>query len=138
MVNGGAMTSIQHALHPEFTARETNSSIPHTLAGGLVMRKRAIVILCVLRVPKNVSLLVTKRNVNGNMVEKSNAKVHVINIRKKLVLRHVVVNILTAVNLNRIVFAKNFQRDLNAFPNAKTAHDLVMEVVISSANLQQS
>lgn len=97
------MTSIQHALHPEFTARKANSSIHHTLAGGLVMRKRAIVISCVLRVPKHVSLLVTKRNVNGNMVEKSNAKVHVINIRKKLVLILVVVNILTAANPNRLV-----------------------------------
>ena len=97
------MTSIQHVPHLEFTARETNSSIHHTLAGGLVMRKRAIVISCVLRVPRNVSPLVTKRNVNGNMVEKSNAKVHVINIRKKLVLKLVVVNIRTAANLNRLV-----------------------------------
>ena len=97
------MTSIQHAPHPEFTAREINSSIHHHLAGGPVMRKKAIVILFVLRVPKHVLLLVTKRNVNGNMVEKSNAKVHVINIRKKLVLILVVVNILTAANLNRLV-----------------------------------
>ena len=97
------MTSIQHAPHPEFTASEINSSIHHHLAGGPVMRKKAIVILFVLRVPKHVLLLVTKRNVNGNMVEKSNAKVRVINIRKKLVLILVVVNILTAANLNRLV-----------------------------------
>jgi hypothetical protein len=72
------------------------------------------------------------------MVERLNAKIHVINIKRKPVWTHVVTNTLTAVIQNQIADVINGQNWNNAFQHAKTAQNLAMVPVISIVNSQLS
>ena len=103
MESGGAMTPIHIAQHPMSTVQKANFIQNHPEEDGTVISRRVIVTLSAAMRYNHVLLLVTEKNANGNMVEKSNAQIHVTSIRKKPANNRVDVNIHTVAHPNRLV-----------------------------------
>ena len=83
MENGGVMTPIHIALHPMSTVQKANFVKNHQEENGTVILRRDTVTLSAMEKMFNHALpLVTEKNANGNMVEKSNAQIPVTKIRK--------------------------------------------------------
>lgn len=77
------MTSILFAQHPIFIVQLESFIQHHPVDVGIVIRRRAIAIFGAEMIDNPVLLHATERNANGNMVGKSNAKIHATKIERR-------------------------------------------------------